>query len=86
MAKLYFAGQAERKGLVERVGKYAEILKAEAEALDKVVAEGERLKQAGEAGEVFVFQLLTVKYNADMLRFEAEWFGKAAKLMEQGTV
>ena len=54
--------------------------------MDKVVAEGERLKQAGEAGEVFVFQLLTVKYNADMLRFEAEWFGKAAKLMEQGTV
>lgn len=86
LAKLYFAGQAERKGLAERIGGYAEVLKAEAEALDKVVAEGERLKQAGEAGEVFVFQLLTVKYNADMLRFEAEWFGKAAKLMEQGTV
>lgn len=86
LAKLYFMGLSNKENRCSRIREHIASLQEYHSTLELLYEEGRVLNPPEEYGELFPFQLVTIKFGVDSSAFAIEWLSGLAADMEQGKI
>ncbi len=82
LAKVYFMGFAEKENRKLCIKKHIEYLKEQYAVLNSICEEAKNTEVIPEMADVFNYQLMSVYYGRDIMKFNIEWYGKMLENME----
>lgn len=79
LAKIYFMGFSDKESRIKLIENYIEHLRTVYSELDKIYREGESLSEEMRDNDIMFYQLQTVKYGCDFMKFNMDWYNNLLK-------
>lgn len=76
LVKIYFMGFSDRQSRIRNIEIYIELLKCQYDELCFICQEGENMEVPKVGQDILKYQLVTVTYGRDLLKFNIEWYEK----------
>lgn len=81
LTKIYFMGFSEKETRIKLIeNRIADMQKIHSD-LDEICQEGEQLLNEMQNNDILFYQLQTVKYGCDFMRFNIEWYNRLLEII-----